>query len=143
MVRPCFLVVDPEHSGSISTRKLVIETAKLNVITAYSGAEALETVKKFSAVDGIVCNTEVRDMPLGQLIAECKAVNPRLPVVVIGPDFGDLSAADYRIESFDPKRLLEVLQGLTPAKVTAIMKHELELHERELRDGEEKRGSKD
>jgi hypothetical protein len=39
MIRPCFLVVDQEHSGSISTRKLVIETAKFNVLTAYSGAE--------------------------------------------------------------------------------------------------------
>ena len=41
-VRPCFIVVDPEHSDSISTRKLVIESAKLNVITAYSAAEALD-----------------------------------------------------------------------------------------------------
>ena len=47
MVRPCFLVIDREYASSISTRKLVIETAKLNVITAYSGAEAIETLKRF------------------------------------------------------------------------------------------------
>lgn len=29
MVRPCFLVIDREYSGSISTRKLVIETAAI------------------------------------------------------------------------------------------------------------------
>jgi hypothetical protein len=34
MDRPCFLVVDREYPGSISTRKLVIETGKFNVITA-------------------------------------------------------------------------------------------------------------
>jgi hypothetical protein len=34
MDRPCFLVVDQEYPGSISTRKLVIETGKFNVITA-------------------------------------------------------------------------------------------------------------
>ena len=42
MIRPCFLVVDREFPGSVSTRKLVIETAKFNVLTAYSGREALE-----------------------------------------------------------------------------------------------------
>ena len=29
MIRPCFLVVDNEYPGSISTRKLVLESAKL------------------------------------------------------------------------------------------------------------------
>ena len=45
MTRPCFLVVDREHSQSISTRKLVIETAKFNVLTAYSAEEALELLR--------------------------------------------------------------------------------------------------
>ncbi len=47
MVRPCFLVIDHEHAGTISTRKLVIESAKLNVLTAFSGEEALAMLKKF------------------------------------------------------------------------------------------------
>lgn len=68
MVRPCFIVVDPEHSGSISTRKLVIESAKLNVITAYSGAEAIETLERFPTVDGVVCNAEVRDMSIAEVV---------------------------------------------------------------------------
>ncbi len=34
MVRPCFLAVDREYALSLSARKLIIETAKLNVITA-------------------------------------------------------------------------------------------------------------
>ena len=42
MIRPCYLVVDREFSANISTRKLIIETAKFNVITAYSGVEALD-----------------------------------------------------------------------------------------------------
>lgn len=42
MPSPYFLVIDREVGGSISTRKLVIETAKLNVITAYSAAESMK-----------------------------------------------------------------------------------------------------
>ena len=131
MVRPCFLVVDPEHSGSISTRKLVIESAKLNVITAYSGAEAFETAKKYAAVDGVVCNTEVHDMPVGKLVHALKGLNPQRPVVVVGPDLGDVDEADYHVESFDPRRLLDVLQSIMPDKVNAI-----EEHEDEMRDDE-------
>src|SRR6185312_12980336 len=62
MIRPCFLVVDREFSANISTRKLIIETAKFNVITAYSGAEALETVQRFPAIDGVVLDIGLRDM---------------------------------------------------------------------------------
>ena len=40
--------MDAEFPGSISSRKLVIETAKFNVITAYSGTEAIETLERFS-----------------------------------------------------------------------------------------------
>lgn len=63
MTRPCFLVVDREHSGSISTRKLVIETAKFNVITAYSSDEAIDTLRRFPAVSGIVLDAGMKDMP--------------------------------------------------------------------------------
>jgi response regulator RpfG family c-di-GMP phosphodiesterase len=75
MIRPCFLVVDQEHSGSISTRKLVIETAKFNVITAYSGAEALETLNKFPGVDAVVLDAGVRDIPCTALVKQISNVS--------------------------------------------------------------------
>jgi DNA-binding NtrC family response regulator len=135
MVRPCFLVIDPEHSGSISTRKLVIESAKLNVITAYSGAEAIETFKKYPAVDGVVCNFEVRDIPVGKLIGRLKEINPKVPVIAVGPE-GSSRQPDYQVDSFDPKQLLEVLQQIRPDKMSQLTEHEHELREREdeLRD---------
>jgi len=43
-LRPCFLVVDREFSENISSRKLIIEMAKFNAITAYSGVEAIDSV---------------------------------------------------------------------------------------------------
>ena len=131
-VRPCFIVVDPEHSGSISTRKLVIESAKLNVITAYSAAEALETLKKYPAVDGVVCNTEVRDLPVRELVRAIKEINSKLPVIIVGPEYGRVEQADFHVESFDPKRLLEVLQDIQPEKISAINAHEDELRDDEV-----------
>lgn len=121
MIRPCFLVIDREYAGSISTRKLVIETAKLNVVTAYSGSEAIETLKKFPNMDGVVADTGIEDIPFDDLVRSIKAIRPAIPVIAINrPSSGGSKLADYQLESFEPVRLLEMLKTLEPEKSQAI-----------------------
>ena len=115
MTRPCFLVIDREYAGSISTRKLVIETAKLNVITAYSGAEAIATLERFLEVDGIVLDAGITDLPCEEVIARLKTIR-ELPVVVVGtPRVSHSAGADYFVETFEPVKLLSLLQQIVPA----------------------------
>jgi CheY-like chemotaxis protein len=129
MVRPCFLVIDREFPGSISTRKLVIETAKFNVITAYSAQEALETLKAFPAIDGVVMDSEVIGMPGDTLVKELKALKKAIPIVAIcGPGDDPCPSADHELESFDPRRLLELLGSLVPLEAAKIEKHEEEIN---------------
>lgn len=128
MLRPCFLVVDREYSGSISTRKLVIETAKMNVITAYSAVEALQLLERFPAVNGIVLDLGVDDMTSEELVRGFKKLQPKLPVVVIaapGVDFP--TSADYQLESFQPAKLLELLKKLQPKATEEIERRNEEL----------------
>jgi CheY-like chemotaxis protein len=121
MPRPCFLVVDREFSANISTRKLIIETAKFNVITAYSGAEAIESVARFPALDGIVLDAGLRDRPAEDVVRQLKASHPELPIVVIdAPGANNCPEADYHLEFFDPARLLELLQKLRPRETAEI-----------------------
>ncbi len=128
MIRPCFLVVDQEYPGSLSTRKLVIETAKLNVITAYSAKEALEMLERFMAVDGVVIDLGVNDMTAEELVKGIKRLQPKLPVIVISaPRVEECPAADFQLESFQPAKLLEILQGLRPKET-----QEIELRNEEL-----------
>jgi DNA-binding response OmpR family regulator len=125
MTRPCFLVVDREFPGSISTRKLVIETAKFNVITAYSGSEALEMMRRFPAIDGVVMDGELDDIPAEYLTQELKKVEPKIPVIVIcSPGFTNCPSADVLIESFQPAKLLEELRKLKPRESDEIEKHD-------------------
>ena len=132
MVRPCFLVIDREFAGSISTRKLVIETEKFNVLTAYSAKEAIETLRKYSALDGVVLDSDVRDMPCGELVSSLKGIKPSLPVIAVcGPGDPSCPSADYQLESFEPRALLQLLRTLLPRESAAIEKHEEDLH-REL-----------
>jgi CheY-like chemotaxis protein len=128
MVRPCFLVIDREYSGSISTRKLVIETAKFNVVTAYSALEAIDTLHAFPRIHGIVLDAGIRDMTCCDLVAKLKTIAPSLPIVVISaPGTHDCPQADHLLESFEPAKLLALLQSLVPAETAAIEKRNEQL----------------
>ncbi len=135
MVRPCFLVIDHEHAGSLSTRKLVIESAKLNVLTAFSGEEALATLKKFPQVDGIVLDSVVSGVGSEELVRQLKEEAPDLPIIVINiPDTPPCPGADYVLESFEPVSLLALLGKLEPRRTEEIRAHDDDLRRKERSD---------
>jgi CheY-like chemotaxis protein len=130
MHRPCFLVVDREFAGSISTRKLVIETAKFNVVTAYSSQEAVDLLSRFPNVDGAVVDAGVDDIHCNELLQQLKAIKPSLPVIaILGPRNPPCPAADHCLESFAPGPLLELLRKMQSAECDAIELHEEKLHD--------------
>jgi DNA-binding NtrC family response regulator len=133
MIRPCFLVIDREFPGSISTRKLVIETAKFNVLTAYSGVEAREMFERFPAINGAVLDAGIEDVPCNDLVHELKAKRPKLPVIVIGaPGCPECPEADFLLESFLPSKLLDILRGLMPEETGIIEKRNEDLSREQL-----------
>ncbi len=132
MNRPCFLVIDREFPGSISTRKLVIETAKFNVLTAYSGKEALEVFARFPAVSGVVLDGGLDDISSSEIARQIKRLQPLTPVIVITtPGFRGCPEADYQLESFDPAKLLEILRSLKPEASAEIEKRNEDFKSRE------------
>jgi DNA-binding NtrC family response regulator len=121
MMRPCFLVVDREFPGSISTRKLVIETAKFNVLTAYSADEAVELLRLFPAVSGVVIDDGIEGISTERLIAALKRIQGNLPVVVVAaPGERMNEGADFQVRSFEPAKLLETLRSITPKEAEEI-----------------------
>jgi CheY-like chemotaxis protein len=115
VIRPCFLVVDKQYPGSISARKLVIETAMLNVLTAYSAEEAVEMLERFPNVDGVVMDTEVRGMPCPELIRRLRGIRPEIPVISVSPSGHEPCGGEqFHVSSYDPQDLLEQLQVLCP-----------------------------
>ncbi|MDQ2833497.1 MAG: response regulator [Acidobacteriota bacterium] len=134
MIRPCFIVGDREFPGSISTRKLVIETAKFNVITAYSGHEAVETLARFPAANGVVLDSGLEDVDCAEIVRKIKQLQPSIPVILIAaPGFGGCPQADFILESFDPGKLLETLRSLKPEDAAAIDRHDEQLSHEKLR----------
>lgn len=102
-------------------RKLVIESDKLNVITAYSGREAIDSLDRFPAVDGAILNASIPDIPCHEVITAIRKRAPNMPIIVVQSAGGpECPGANHFVDSFDPVPLLELLRRLFPRAVEAI-----------------------
>lgn len=114
MPRPTFLVAEPEPQEALSTRKLVLETAKFNVLTAHSTQEALETFAVFPECSAIVLvSSGVIDC--GAIISSIRSANGagKVPIIALSPRIGfACDGADYTLPSGDPHALLELAHNL-------------------------------
>jgi CheY-like chemotaxis protein len=121
-IRPCFLVIDNQYPGSISTRKLVIETAQLNVLTAYSAQEAIDMLTRFPEVDGIVLDTEVSGIPCAKLIKKLREVRTDIPIVTVSPTGHDkCDGEQHHVSSYDPQALLDQLRHIATKRSRQVI----------------------
>ncbi len=128
--RPCFLVVDSEHSGAISTRKLVLETAKYNVITAYSCDEAAAELERFPRVDAVVMNESMPGEACQGFLEGLRERLPEVKLLIVG-DYGRFgNLADRVVPGFMPAELLLALQEMFPAAGARLQQHEVEIQRR-------------
>jgi CheY-like chemotaxis protein len=111
MPRPTLLVAEPEPGQALSTRKLLLETAKFNVITAHSGAEALELFDLFPRLDLIILVDDKR--------INCEDISRKMksqskaPIVALSPFIGrSCRSADHNLSSHEPEALLELIRSL-------------------------------
>ena len=103
-------MIEVEQPEGISTRKLVLETARHNVITAYTKDAGAELLRRFPNVDTAVVHSELDDSSFEETIRELKRIRADLPVIGISPSSGgDKGGADYLITSHDPQALLNLL----------------------------------
>lgn len=110
--RPTLLIVEPEPTEALSVRKLVMETAKFNVLTAHSTPEALEIVRLFPRISAAVI-TAGDGMDCQSLATSIKANNSRIPVVFLSPQIGARCPnADHQISSHEPQELLNLMRSM-------------------------------
>jgi len=121
MARPTFIIAEPEADQALSSRKLVIETAKFNVITAHSRDELREFLGRYPNVDAVIVHTRLVS---GRPEAVCEEVRELVPdkkIIAISPRRGEAQSADYELDSHDPEQLVSLLRELfgDPRKTAA------------------------
>ena len=121
-MRPIFLVVDPPDPEALSTRKLVLESAKFNVLTAFAMPEAEEIMDYVPLHAAIVHERACVDQDPAQMVAKLKAKHPETPIIVLAPNPGGIPQADYVLSSHDPIELVRLLQKMfkIPEDPTAL-----------------------
>ena len=109
-MRLVVLMVEVEQPEGISARKLILETARHNVITAYSGNGAIKLLHRFPNVDVAVIHTELEDSQFSRLVHEIKKIRPDLPIVALSPaQDRHVKGVDHTLSSYDPQSLLHLL----------------------------------
>ncbi len=93
-------------------RKLVLETAKFNVLTAHSTREALDVFHLFPNISGAVL---VMGMGIGcnEIATHIKAATDKVPIIFLSSRIGAVcKRSDCNMESGEPEELLERVRAL-------------------------------
>jgi hypothetical protein len=110
IIRLVVLMVEVEQPEGISSRKLILETARHNVLTAYSADGAVYLLERFPNVDLAIIHTELEGKEFETTVRRLKEMRPDLFVVAISPvDAGRLQGVNAVLPSYDPQELLEFL----------------------------------
>ena len=83
-----FLIIESERTDGLSTRKLLLESAKHNVVTAYSGKEGVEMYKRFPNVDAVCIEAELPDLKSSAIADSIRKLNPKVRIVGLSPRLG-------------------------------------------------------
>ena len=112
MIRPAFIVAEPEPEQALSARKLVLETFKYNVITAHSVQETRELVRLFPNVTALIIHCGMPGFDSGKAIRDVKTTLPELPIIALTPTEREFPWADHVVHSHRPQELLNLVQRL-------------------------------
>jgi len=112
MARPTLLVAEVEPGSALSTRKLVLETGKFNVVTAHSSKEALELFSNApKLMSALIVSSDLKGAQL--LVTRLKTSRPDLPVICLSPNrTATLKGADHHASGHEPQELLDLCREL-------------------------------
>ena len=102
------LMIEQEQPEGLSARKLVIETARHNVLTAYTAETGLDLLRRFPKVDAVMVHALLKGRE--GLITEIRQMVPGTPIIVASPRGDDaFEGVNHVVPSHEPGALLRLL----------------------------------
>lgn len=102
------LMMEEEQPEGLSARKLVVETAKHNVLTAYNLSDGLALLHRFPNVDVIMVHSRLLEQK-GDLLDDVRQTCPGKPIILATPFANEhRPQADYIVDSHKPHDLLKL-----------------------------------
>lgn len=104
------LMIEEEQPEGLSSRKLVVETEKHNVLTAYTPENGLDLLRRFPNVNAVLIHSAVLTKQHG-LIAEIRSVAPKVAIILASPLSNESrSDVDFVVDSHRPQDLLNLIR---------------------------------
>jgi len=112
MASPAFLIAEAELCAAVSTRKLCVETAKFNVITAHSVAEAIEFLQRAPDLySAAIISSDLAGA--NRLLKSMKQRKPELITISVSPNRAtSVKGADHHVPSHEPDTLVDLCRKL-------------------------------
>jgi hypothetical protein len=102
------LMMEEEQPEGLSARKLVVETAKHNVLTAYNLPDGLDLLHRFPNVDVIMVHSRLLEQKR-DLLNDVRQTCPGKPIILATPFANDhRPEADYIVDSHKPHDLIRL-----------------------------------
>ena len=102
------LMIEQEQPEGLSARKLVVETAKHNVLTAYTPEEGLWLLRQFPNVNAVLVHGLLPRCD--DLISRIRLLQPDMPIIVASPiEKHHYPGAHFVVPSHEPSKLLDLL----------------------------------
>lgn len=103
------LMMEEEQPEGLSARKLVVETAKHNVLTAYNAEGGIDLLRRFPNVDVVLVHFNLLDKRPG-ILSEVKMLAPGIPIILASPGgYYSKPEANFIVDSHQPHALIELL----------------------------------
>lgn len=112
MRRPTLIVAEPEPGQALSTRKLVLETAKFNVLTAHSTDEAFDVFQSFPNASAVIA-VEDETVDCQRILKFVRTIRDDIQLVALSPRHAfRCEHADHHLSSHDPEALVQLVRKL-------------------------------
>ena len=105
------LMMEEEQPEGLSARKLVVETVKHNVLTAYTLKDGIDLLHRFPNVDIVMVHARLLEED-PNLLDEVKAVCPGKPIILATPFASETHpGVDFVVDSHRPQDLVNLLNS--------------------------------
>lgn len=112
MPRRTLLVAEPEPGQALSVRKLVLETAKFNVLTAHSTREAIDIFHLFPNLN-LAILAGSREVDCDAIATAIRSATDKIPLIFLTARIGArCDGADHQVSSHEPEDLLNLVRSL-------------------------------
>lgn len=112
------LMMEEEQPEGLSARKLVVETVKHNVLTAYTADEGIDLLRRFPNIDAVLVHARVLERK-PNVLARVKMLAPRIPIILASPGGEQMrTEVSYTVDSHQPIQLVQLLATELKADIT-------------------------